>query len=149
MLLKEGFADIGVMYTHMCDEIITAEMPLKQKIIGDAQLRFSLLLPVHQQAALQHRIHTAGRPPVSVATAYPSVLKKYIERKKASGKVFNIVSAPMTLGGSLEIMPELGLAEAVADVVSTGETAEANNLVPHHLGDIFPAIVYKDTPNGL
>lgn len=54
----------------------------------------------------------AGR---SVATAYPNLVKNYLQTKGVNAKV-------ITLDGAVEVAVRLGVAEAVADVVSTGST---------------------------
>jgi ATP phosphoribosyltransferase len=51
----------------------------------------------------------------SVATAYPNLVKNYLETKGVNAKV-------ITLDGAVEVAVRLGVAEAVADVVSTGST---------------------------
>lgn len=51
----------------------------------------------------------------SVATAYPNLVKSYLQTKGINAKV-------ITLDGAVEVAVRLGVAEAVADVVSTGST---------------------------
>lgn len=51
----------------------------------------------------------------SVATAYPNLVKNYLQTKGVNAKV-------ITLDGAIEVAVRLGVAEAVADVVSTGST---------------------------
>jgi ATP phosphoribosyltransferase len=51
----------------------------------------------------------------SVATAYPNLVKNYLKTKGVNAKV-------ITLDGAVEVAVRLGVAEAVADVVSTGST---------------------------
>jgi ATP phosphoribosyltransferase len=51
----------------------------------------------------------------SVATAYPNLVKNYLHTKGVNAKV-------ITLDGAVEVAVRLGVAEAVADVVSTGST---------------------------
>jgi ATP phosphoribosyltransferase len=51
----------------------------------------------------------------SVATAYPNLVKNYLQTKGVKAKV-------ITLDGAVEVAVRLGVAEAVADVVSTGST---------------------------
>jgi len=57
-----------------------------------------------------------------VATSYPTLLKKYLESK-------NIKASIVDLKGSVEIAPKLNLADAVCDLVQTGQTLEENELV--------------------
>jgi ATP phosphoribosyltransferase len=56
-----------------------------------------------------------------VATAYPASTKAELERRGISAEL-------VTISGSVEAAPRLGLAEAIVDLVSTGSTASANGL---------------------
>jgi ATP phosphoribosyltransferase len=68
----------------------------------------------------------------SVATAYPNLLKEFLLKLGISAKV-------ITLDGAVEVAVRLGVAEAVADVVSTGSTLRQAGL------EIFgPAILESD-----
>ncbi|MDO8593950.1 MAG: ATP phosphoribosyltransferase [bacterium] len=58
-----------------------------------------------------------------IATTYPQLLKEYLAKN-------NINSAIIPIQGSVEITPELNLADAICDVVQTGNTLKAHNLKP-------------------
>jgi len=58
-----------------------------------------------------------------IATTYPELLKTYLTKN-------NINSAIIPIQGSVEITPELNLADAICDVVQTGNTLKAHNLKP-------------------
>ena len=58
-----------------------------------------------------------------IATTYPELLKEYLAKN-------NINSAIIPIQGSVEITPELNLADAICDVVQTGNTLKAHNLKP-------------------
>jgi ATP phosphoribosyltransferase len=60
---------------------------------------------------------------VRVATKYPRVAARHFLERGLSVEV-------VTLQGSVEIAPGLGLADCIVDVVETGRTLEANGLVP-------------------
>ncbi|MEX0648338.1 MAG: ATP phosphoribosyltransferase [Balneolaceae bacterium] len=63
-----------------------------------------------------------------VATSYPSITKKYFSEKGIDVDI-------ITLSGSVEIAPRLEIADAITDLVSTGNTLKANGLV--EIADIF------------
>jgi len=56
-----------------------------------------------------------------IATTYPQLLKAYMDRK-------GIPFTTCMLTGSVEVAPRAGLSDAIADLVSTGATLEANGL---------------------
>jgi ATP phosphoribosyltransferase len=68
----------------------------------------------------------------SVATAYPNLVSDYLQRNGVNAKV-------ITLDGAVEVSVRLGVADAVADVVSTGSTLRQAGL------EIFgPTILESD-----
>ena len=56
-----------------------------------------------------------------LATSYPNTLKKYLERN-------NIMAEIHEISGSVEIAPNIGLAEGICDLVSSGSTLFKNRL---------------------
>jgi ATP phosphoribosyltransferase len=66
---------------------------------------------------------------LKVATKYPTIAKKYLSQ-------MNIPSSIVTLQGSVELGPLVGLSDVIVDIFETGSTLRANNLVV--LQDLFP-----------
>lgn len=147
MLVREGYADMGVIYTDICQEKIDDNSGLTYKILDSPHLRFCLLLPRERYEELRARIKSHDGPPVTIATLYPTVLQKCIDKRIADEGVCNVAMSPIQPSGSVEAMAALGVADVVADVVNTGETAEANDLIVYPLVDIFPALVYLRNPS--
>lgn len=58
-----------------------------------------------------------------IATTYPRLLKEYLKQN-------GINCAIIPISGSVEIAPELNLADAICDVVQTGNTLKAHALKP-------------------
>jgi ATP phosphoribosyltransferase len=56
-----------------------------------------------------------------VATSFPNVTRRYLKEHKADVHLVN-------LGGSVEIMIALGVADVIVDLVETGSTLAANRL---------------------
>jgi ATP phosphoribosyltransferase len=63
-----------------------------------------------------------------VATSHPRLAQAAFDR-------LGIAAALVTVGGSVEIAPRLGLADAIVDLVSTGSTMRTNGL--RSLGSVF------------
>jgi len=57
-----------------------------------------------------------------IATSYPNLLQQYLKQRAINAKVLSI-------SGSVEIAPALGMADAICDLVSTGKTLKENGLV--------------------
>ena len=70
-----------------------------------------------------------------IATKYVNSTRRYYA---ARGKQVEIIK----LYGSMELAPLVGLADRIVDVVDTGNTLKANNLVPlEHIADISSRLV--------
>ena len=58
---------------------------------------------------------------LKIATSYPNTLKKFLNKN-------NISSDIHVINGSVEIAPNIGLSDAICDIVSSGSTLYKNNL---------------------
>ncbi len=61
-----------------------------------------------------------------IATSYPRLVRSYLSGKRIGAEI-------VKLDGAVEISIQLGLADAIADVVSSGRTLRQHNLAP--IGD--------------
>ena len=61
------------------------------------------------------------RVPLKIATKYPNISRNYCLKKGIHGEI-------ITLYGSVELAPQVGLADIIIDLVSTGKTLRQNNL---------------------
>ena len=57
-----------------------------------------------------------------IATSYPYLLNEYLKERK-------ICAESLILSGSVEVAPRMGMAEAICDLVSSGQTLEDNKLI--------------------
>lgn len=56
-----------------------------------------------------------------IATSYPQCLKKFLTQNRVTAEI-------VELGGSVEMAPGLGIADAICDLISTGATLRSNGL---------------------
>lgn len=76
-----------------------------------------------------------NKPGLRVATKYTQCAKKHFASK---GQQVELIK----LYGSMELAPLVGMADCIVDLVSTGGTLRANNLVPlEHIVDISSRLV--------
>lgn len=81
----------------------------------------------------EHAVQQGAR--LRVATKYPHIAREHFSRK---GVHVDIIK----LYGSMELAPLVGLADAIVDLVSTGNTLRANQLVAvEHIEDISSRLV--------
>jgi ATP phosphoribosyltransferase len=58
----------------------------------------------------------------AVATSYPGLTRKFLSERGVTAEI-------VEMRGSVEVAPNMGIADAICDLVSTGATLEANGLV--------------------
>jgi len=58
-----------------------------------------------------------------IATSFPNLLRSFLQKNKINASIIEVQ-------GSVEVIPAMGLADAVCDLVQTGSTLKDNNLVP-------------------
>lgn len=112
--VQDGVADIGII-----GENTVVEKGLNTNIVqtlGFSRCRLSIALP--KAAAYAGPQSLQGR---RIATSYPNTLRKFLSEHSISAEIHEI-------SGSVEIAPNIGLADAICDLVSSGSTLFQNNL---------------------
>jgi ATP phosphoribosyltransferase len=112
--VEDGVADIGIVGENVLFEK-NKKVEVVEKL-GFGKCRLSIAVPRNMEYADIHSLD--GK---RIATSYPVLLKKYLEQNKVNGEIHEI-------SGSVEIAPGIGLADAVADLVSSGGTLFMNGL---------------------
>lgn len=145
--IADGSADIGLTGTDVCEEYIPEGSNVQYKAIGEPMCTFSLLLPNDAKAAaLVARLSSSETEPVRIATSYPRFLWRCIKRAQQAGQHLNVSLDSFRPSGSVEALVGWKT-EVVADIVESGETAQANGLRKGpDLAVISPAVVWRD-PN--
>jgi ATP phosphoribosyltransferase len=112
--VEQGVADIGILGEN---EVWEKEKDvLSVKKLGFASCKLSLAIPKDEvYSGLSYFNYK------KVATSYPRIVSKFFEEKNISVEIEEI-------GGSVEIAPGIGLANAIFDIVSTGSTLLMNGL---------------------
>lgn len=112
--LRDGVVDIAIIGENVLIEkgtdIITAEK------LGFSKCRVSLAVP--KDVEYNSIQDLEGK---RIATSYPNTVLNYF-------KQFNITPDIHIISGSVEIAPNIGLADAICDIVSSGSTLFKNNL---------------------
>ncbi|MCF5909331.1 ATP phosphoribosyltransferase [Aeromonas veronii] len=122
-LVMEGVVDLGIIGENVLEEVqlIRASQSLPFEVKTLKQLDFGgcrLSLAVPEDVNYTGPASLAGK---RIATSYPGLLKRFFDDKGLNFK-------SVMLGGSVEVAPRAGLADAICDLVSTGATLEANGL---------------------
>lgn len=112
--LDSGTVDLAIIGENTLLEAGSESRVLER--LGFARCRLSLAVPSDSGYSgldwLQERC---------IATSYPRSLNQFLTRHGISAEIHEI-------GGSVEVAPRLGLADAICDLVSSGSTLFANGL---------------------
>ncbi|WP_420399543.1 ATP phosphoribosyltransferase [Flagellimonas sp.] len=112
--LRDGVVDIAIIGENVLiekgEDIIVVEK------LNFSKCRVSLAVPKRMEYNTIKDFE--GK---RIATSYPNTVKKYLESKGVSADLHII-------NGSVEIAPNIGLADGICDIVSSGSTLFKNNL---------------------
>jgi len=112
--VQDGVADLGII-----GENILKERHARVHIL--APLGFGackLMISVPQRSSIRSVPQLKG---MRIGTTYPAILKSFLRTNRVRAEI-------ITLSGSVELAPNLNVADAICDIVSTGTTAKMNGL---------------------
>ena len=112
--VEQGVADIGILGQNVVWEKDKNVCIIEK--LGFASCKLSLAVPKDEKYTGIDYFNNK-----KVATSYPKILLKYFNEQKVNAEIEEI-------GGSVEIAPGIGLANAIFDIVSTGSTLLMNGL---------------------
>ena len=110
----DGVADIGIVGKNEFDEK-GLELDIV-KDLGFSKCRLSIAVP--HDFAYDGLKSLEGK---RIATSYPNILTKILLENEVSAE-------PVFVSGSVEITPQVGIADVICDIVSTGTTLRMNGL---------------------
>jgi ATP phosphoribosyltransferase len=114
ILCAEGAIDMGITGSDLVQEH-RAEVEVRLTL-GVGKCRLALCVPEDRRVQTPSDLQGCR-----VATTFPRITQDYLQRH---GVHVHLVR----LGGSVEIMVQLGVADAIVDLVETGSTLAANRL---------------------
>ncbi len=112
--LEDGVVDIAIV-----GENLLAEKQKNIEIIqslGFSKCRVSLAVP--KEIETDDINYFQGK---KIATSYPNTLKNFLQKNNISADIH-------VISGSVEIAPNIGLADGICDIVSSGSTLFKNGL---------------------
>ncbi len=112
--VEDGVADIAIIGENLLTEKTYRVKVLRQ--LGFSKCRVSLAVPKNTEYNGLNFFQ--GK---KIATSYPNTLQQFLEKQKIEAEIHEI-------SGSVEIAPNIGLADAICDIVSTGSTLFKNGL---------------------
>ncbi|MBE4948930.1 ATP phosphoribosyltransferase [Chryseobacterium culicis] len=112
--LEDGVVDVAIVGENLLIEK-GKNITTIQKL-GFSKCRVSLAVP--KEVETDELSYFQGK---KIATSYPNTLKNFLEKE-------GIVSDIHVISGSVEIAPNIGLADGICDIVSSGSTLFKNGL---------------------
>ncbi|MBU2527006.1 MAG: ATP phosphoribosyltransferase [Bacteroidetes bacterium] len=112
--LRDGVVDAAIIGENLLIEK-GDDLPIKERL-GFSKCRVSLAVP--KDAEFSSVKDFQGK---RIATSYPNTVTSYLQKN-------NVQAELHIINGSVEIAPNIGLADAICDIVSSGSTLFKNNL---------------------
>ncbi|MGB1816181.1 MAG: ATP phosphoribosyltransferase [Rubripirellula sp.] len=113
-LCAEGAIDMGITGSDLLEESGgSAEVRMR---LGVGRCRLAICVP--DDADLKSAADLDGK---RIATSFPAITQRYLAKHQATAHL-------VSLSGSVEVMIQLGVADAIVDLVETGSTLAANRL---------------------
>lgn len=125
-LVADGICEAGIVGQNVSREFDlghSAASLRQDRVLDYGRCRLALAVPT--DAAAFCATDLAGK---RIATTYPNITGEYLAAQNVEAEI-------VTLRGAVEIAPRLGKADAICDLVSTGNTLRANRL--REVGTVF------------
>ena len=116
-LVSKGVANLGIVGQNVLAEQVATNKKITAKTVlnlGFSRCKLAFAKPLNSKLrSLKNK---------TIATSYPALVKKYLKTNEINAEVIKI-------NGSVELTPYIGIADCICDLVSSGATLEANNLI--------------------
>ena len=113
--IKDGVIDLAIIGQNIIEE--KGEKIDVIENLGFSKCRVSIAVPKTTKINSIQKLNG-----LKIATSYPKTLEKFLKKN-------NINSDIHIINGSVEIAPNIGLSDAICDIVSSGSTLFKNNLI--------------------
>jgi ATP phosphoribosyltransferase len=130
-LCAEGAIDMGFTGGDLVEE---AGADVKTRMqLGVGRCRLAICVP--EESSIQSARELDNK---RIATSFPNVSKAYLTEHDAQAHL-------VSLSGSVEVMIQLGVADAIVDLVETGSTLAANRLrILEEIGSYETVLIQND-----
>lgn len=112
--LEDGVVDVAIVGENLLIEKGKNIRTIQK--LGFSKCRVSLAVP--KEIETDELSYFQGK---KIATSYPNTLKNFLEKEGISSDIH-------VISGSVEIAPNIGLADGICDIVSSGSTLFKNGL---------------------
>ena len=113
--IKDGVIDLAIVGQNIIEEK-GEEIDVIENL-GFSKCRVSIAVPKSTKINSIQKLNG-----LKIATSYPKTLQKFLKKNDVNSDIHII-------NGSVEIAPNIGLSDAICDIVSSGSTLFKNNLI--------------------
>ena len=113
--IKDGVIDLAIVGQNIIEEK-GEEIDVIENL-GFSKCRVSIAVPKSTKINSIKKLNG-----LKIATSYPKTLQKFLKKNDINSDIHII-------NGSVEIAPNIGLSDAICDIVSSGSTLFKNNLI--------------------
>lgn len=113
--IKDGVIDLAIVGQNIIEEK-GEEIDVIENL-GFSRCRVSIAVPKTTKINSIQKLNG-----LKIATSYPKTLEKFLKKNDINSDIHII-------NGSVEIAPNIGLSDAICDIVSSGSTLFKNNLI--------------------
>ena len=117
--LEDGVVDIAIVGENLLIEK-EKKIDIIEKL-GFSKCKVSLAIP--KNVADESLQYFEGK---KIATSYPNTVQSFLDKNKINAEIH-------VISGSVEIAPNIGLADGICDIVSSGSTLFKNGLKETHV----------------
>lgn len=120
--VREGSVDFGITGFDVTEERrgSDGDVVVIHEALGFGGCNLALAVPEDWPVERVEELH--GRYGLRIATKYPTVTRQFLEANGITG--FSLIDVE----GTLEVAPAIGYADAIVDLVSSGQTLRDNRL---------------------
>ena len=112
--LRDGVVDLAIVGENLLEEK-GSDLEIIEKL-GFSKCRVSIAFPKEVEFKSISDLNCKR-----IATSYPNTVKTFLKENNINAEIH-------VINGSVEIAPNIGLADAICDIVSSGSTLFKNNL---------------------
>lgn len=123
-LIAQGVCELGFVGRNVAQEVAAGEQ-MAGRGVGFTELRPLGFGPCRLSIAIPQNWTWTGPSDLAgkrIATSYPNLLAQWLAGQ-------GVAATPVMLNGAVEIAPKLGTADCICDLVSSGATLAANQLI--------------------
>ena len=114
-LVANGVCDLGIVGANLLQEYNLSTVSVIKKL-GFAKCRLSIAKPTTIK-----NMSLSDLNDKAIATSYPNILTKFLNENDIKANI-------VTMHGSVELAPKIGVADYIFDLVSSGATLKENGL---------------------